>query len=108
MKSLHQDFREKSAEIGHVKAVVESGGKQRIANLTSLAGQISMFDESPLSGTEARMILNARVQMSAAALETVARRAIAGLSGQEVKASITAFRCLTPGRPRPTYRYHSL
>ena len=50
MKSLHEEFREKNAEIGHLKAVVESGGKQRVANLTRLDGQIAAFDESPLSG----------------------------------------------------------
>ena len=105
METLHQDFRESSAPIGHVKAVVESGGGQRVANLTRLDGEIATADRSPLPGSQARLILNARVQMPAAALEAIARRAIGGLSNTAVRASTTAFRCITPGRPQPTYRY---
>ena len=76
-----------------------------MANLTSLSGQVAATDESSLPGTNARLILNARVQMPAADLETIARPAIAGLSEHAVRTSTTAFRCLTPGRPQPTYRY---
>ena len=94
MESLHRDFREHNAEIGHLKAVVESAGNQRVANLTRLHGQIVTIDEFPLPGTTARLILNARVQMPATALETMARRAIASISRQAVTASTTAFRCL--------------
>ncbi len=105
MQTLHQDFRERSAEIGHVKVIVESGGSNRVTNLTSLAGEVLAVDRSPLAGASARLILNARVQMPAEDLEAVARRAIGSLSGGAVKASATTFRCLTPGRPQPTYRY---
>jgi len=105
MEFLHQEFRTSSSEIGHLKIIVESGDKQRIANLTSLNGRIIAPDTSALLGKEARLILNARVQMAASDLEAIARRAIDGISRQTVRASITAFRCLTPGRPLPTYRY---
>jgi G3E family GTPase len=105
MESLHREFRATNSQIGHLKAIVESGGRQRVANLTNLNGEIVVLDRSPLSGAQARLILNARVQMPAAALETVARQALEGLSGQALRASTTAFRCLTPGRPQPTYRY---
>jgi G3E family GTPase len=104
MESLHQAFRVSNSEIGHVKIIVESGNQQRTANLTSLNGQIAVPDQSPLPGIEAHIILNARVQMPAAELETIARRAMADFSGQSIRAAITAFRCLTPGRPQPTYR----
>ncbi len=106
MESLHREFRASSSEIGHLKAIVQSGSRQRTANLTSLNGDIIAPDRSPLSGTVAQLILNARVQMPAPDLEIIARRAIDGLSGEAVVASATTFRCLTPGRPRPTYRYH--
>ncbi len=107
MRRLHAEFRETNSEIGHLKAIVESGGQQRVANLTRLSGEVATMDESPLPGTRALLTLNARVQMPAPALETIARRAISALSGRAVAASTTAFRCLTPGRPQPTYRYHN-
>jgi G3E family GTPase len=105
LDSLHTEFRQARAEIGHVKAVVESGGEQRTANLTRLNGSIGASDDSRLAGTDARLTLNARVQIPASTLETIARSAIGRLSNTEIEASIATFRCLTPGRPQPTYRY---
>jgi hypothetical protein len=107
MESLHQEFRARNAEIGHVKVILESGNKQRTANLTSLNGHISVLDQSPLLGTEAVLILNARVQMPAEDLESIARRVLNDFSGQSMRACISDFRCLTPGRPHPTYRMNN-
>lgn len=105
LRTMHREFRASNSEIGHLKAVVESGGGQRFASLTNLQGEIAAQDNAPLPGREARLILNARVQMPATALEEVGRRAIASLSSQSLTATTTAFHCLTPGRPQPTYRY---
>lgn len=105
LESLHHEFRSSGSEIGHLKAIVESGGGSRTANLTSLNGSVTASDASPLPGTAARLTLNARIQMPAPDLEIVARRAIACLSGVSLIASTMTFRCLTPGRPQPTFRY---
>lgn len=105
MRTLHGDFRERRAPIGHVKAVVESVSEQRVANLTSLDGGIAAPDQTPLRGGQAKLILNARVQMPAAALKSIVLGAIAALSGPTVRVVATEVCCLTPGRPQPTYRY---
>lgn len=108
LESLQREFRSSGSEIGHVKAVVETGGRRRVANLTSLRGSVSALDDSPLTGTVARLVLNARVQMPAPELGLVAQRAIGSLNGPAVTACTTTFRVLTPGRPQPTFRYPRL
>jgi G3E family GTPase len=105
MAALHCTLRESRTEVGHVKIVVEAGGEQRIANLTSVHGEVLVPDRTPLRGTAATLILNARVQAAAEFLEAIVREVIAGLSGPAMRATTTEFRCLTPGRPQPTYRY---
>ncbi|MBS1857702.1 MAG: cobalamin synthesis protein P47K [Acidobacteria bacterium] len=107
MERLHRAFREHGAPVGHVKALIESGGEQRAANLTDLDGGIVTMDQTPLRGARATLILNARVQMPAGILETVARSAIHGICGRAVRTPATEFRCLTPARPEPTYRYRA-
>ena len=88
-----------------MKLVVEASGDQRTANLTNVRGGVLVPDRTPLHGTEATLILNARVQASADFLDAIVREVIARLSGPAMRASTTEFRCLTPGRPQPTYRY---
>ena len=105
MSTLHRILRESQTEIGHVKLVLQAGDEQRTANLTSVRGEVIVADCSPLRGTSATLILNARVQAAAEFLESVAREVIAGLTGPAIQATTTEFRCLTPGRPQPTYRY---
>jgi G3E family GTPase len=98
-------LRASQTEVGHVKLVVEAGGEQRTANLTNVRGEVLIPDHTPLRGVEARLILNARVQAAAEFLEAIVREVIAKLSGPAIQATTTEFRCLTPGRPQPTYRY---
>jgi G3E family GTPase len=105
MAALHKTLRASQTEVGHVKLVVEAGGEQRTANLTNVRGEVLIPDHTPLRGVEARLILNARVQAAAEFLEAIVREVIAKLSGPAIQATTTEFRCLTPGRPQPTYRY---
>lgn len=105
MAALHHTLRDSKTEVGHVKLVVEAGGQQRTANLTNVHGEVLVSDQTPLRGTEATLILNARVQAPAEFLESMVREVIARLSGLAMRALTTEFRCLTPGQPQPTYRY---
>jgi G3E family GTPase len=105
MAALHRSLRESQTEVGHVKIVVQAGAEQRTANLTNVHGEVLVPDHTPLRGTSATLILNARVQAAAEFLDSSAREVIAGLPGAAIRATTTEFRCLTPGRPQPTYRY---
>ncbi|HXK05623.1 MAG TPA: GTP-binding protein [Verrucomicrobiae bacterium] len=103
--ALHGSLRESRTEVGHVKIVVTAGEEQRTANLTNVDGAVIVPDQSALHGGRGTLILNARVQAAAEFLEAIVREAMSRLSGPSVRALTTEFRCLTPGRPQPTYRY---
>ena len=105
LERLHESLRQREAEIGHVKALLESGAEARDASLTRLDGSITGRDNSPLTGTAAKLILNIRAQMPPSVLETLTREALVRLSDDMMIASVRTLRCLMPGRPQPTYRY---
>jgi G3E family GTPase len=105
LEQLHEALRQRNAEIGHVKALLESGAEARDVGLTRLDGTIAGRNNSPLAGTAARVILNVRAQIPPSALETITRKALLRLSDDTMIASVRTLRCLMPGRPQPTYRY---
>lgn len=102
---MHSSFKERNSEIGHVKLVLASEGKQAMANLAKLDGEITYRDFDSIIGERATLILNARVQLPPDELETIIKQAIAQLEKDGVLAEIRTLRCLKPGRPNPTYRY---
>ena len=102
---LHGAFKQHNAEIGHVKLVVECDGNECTANLTRLGGEIALRGGQSLTGAQATLILNARVQMPPEKLEEIARKAFVASGEIGVSATIRTLRCLMPGRPNPTYRY---
>jgi G3E family GTPase len=105
LEHLHKALRQRNAEIGHLKAMLESGAEARDASITRLGGSITGRDHSPLAATTARLILNIRAQTPPAILEALTREALDRLSDETMVASIRTLRCLMPGRPQPTYRY---
>jgi len=105
LRYLHEAFQKCHAEIGHIKLAIESGGKECLANLTHLGGEIMIHGSEALAGMRALCILNARVQMSPPELESIVRSAVDISKENSVSATIQALQCLMPGRPNPTYRY---
>jgi hypothetical protein len=104
MKDFNLQFNEMGASVGHVKMMLESGNKYLMANLTG-KGNTFEFRGSAGNSNKARLILNARVEMSPDALEQIVRKTLdANLEGN-LKAKTIAFRCLSPGRPNPTFRF---
>jgi Ni2+-binding GTPase involved in maturation of urease and hydrogenase len=105
MERLHTGFKKRGSEIGHVKLLIRSGGKECTANLTRLGGKISITGEPAFNGGKAQLILNARVQMPPSELETLVRDVLDNSGDRHVKTATCALRCLMPGRPDPTHRY---
>ena len=44
--------------------------------------------------------------MTPDALEQIVRETLDANSNHNLKSKIVAFRCLSPGRPKPTYRFN--
>jgi len=105
LNRMHSAFKDRRAEIGHVKLALDCDGGAGTANLTRLGGEITFRDFDSLAGERASVILNARVQMPPHELETIVRKAVAWLEKDGVSAEIRTLRCLMPGRPNPTHRY---
>ncbi len=104
MQNLSIRFDSMKASVGHVKILLESGENYMIGNLTGLNETLS-FRSSAGTSSEARLTLNARVEMSPEALEEIVRKTLDATKGTQIRKKIIAIRCLSPGRPNPTFRF---
>lgn len=104
MQNLSHQFDSMKASVGHVKILIESGENYRIGNLTGLNDTLN-FRSSAGTSSEARLTLNARVEMSPEALEELVRKTVNATKGKNLRKKIVALRCLSPGRPNPTFRF---
>jgi Ni2+-binding GTPase involved in maturation of urease and hydrogenase len=105
LRDLGRQFDEAAAAVGHVKLLLEVGDACVIGNLTGTRDTAGLRGDAP-TGAEAKLTLNARVQMPPERLEALVREAIASASRRAgVTVVPVAWRCLSPGRPNPTHRY---
>jgi len=104
MQHLSQEFDSRKASVGHVKMILEAGDDFLMANLTGLNNTLN-FRGSAGTSSEARLTLNARVEMPPEELEQIVRKALAAISKANLKSRIIALRSLSPGRPNPTFRF---
>jgi hypothetical protein len=103
LSSLSQQFDSMEASVGHVKMMLEAGTHYLLGNLTGNEDTIN-FRGSVGIGTEARLTLNARVEMSPEVLELMILDTLKATRGS-LDTKILALRCLSPGRPEPTFRF---
>lgn len=101
---LSQQFDRLGSSVGHVKIMLESGENYLIGNLTGL-GETLNFRGSAGIGAKARITLNARVEMSSEVLEQIIRKTLNANTKGNLTSKIVALRCLSPGRPEPTFRF---
>ena len=104
MQDLSQQFDSCKASVGHVKFILEAGDNYLTGNLTGLINTLN-FRGSAGTSSEARLTLNARVEMTPEDLEQIIRKTLVGRATENIKAKIVALRCLSPGRPNPTFRF---
>ncbi len=103
LQKLSQHFDNEKNSVGHVKLMLEVGTNFLTGNLTGLAETLS-FKGSAGSGTEALLTLNARVEMSPDKLDRIIREKLTETQS-DLLLKILAWKCLSPGRPDPTFRY---
>ena len=104
MQDFSNQFDTMKAFVGHVKMMLESGESYLIGNLTGKVDTLN-FRGSAGKGTNARLTFNARVEMTPEALEDIVRNTIQAHTSENLKANIVTLRCLSPGRPNPTFRF---
>jgi hypothetical protein len=104
MQSLSKQFDAMGASVGHVKILVESGDKYIVSNLTGQNSTLT-FRQSAGTSDGARLTVNARVEMTPETLEKIVNSTLQEISGTAVIQKVVAHRCLSPGRPNPTFRF---
>ncbi|NWJ51073.1 MAG: cobalamin synthesis protein P47K [Bacteroidetes bacterium] len=104
MQDFSRQFDEMKAYVGHVKIVLESGEDYLIGNVTG-KGDTLNFRGSAGTGSKARLTLNARVEMNPDTLEQIVRNTLNTKMTNNLTAKIVTLRCLSPGRPNPTFRF---
>ncbi len=104
MLSLSNQFDSLNASVGHVKILVESCDKYIVSNLTGKIGTLTLRQSAGVSDN-ARLTLNARVEMSPDKLENIVKTTLVEITGDTITHKIVALRSLSPGRPNPTYRF---
>lgn len=104
MQSLSKQFDAMGAPVGHVKILIESDDKYIASNLTGQNSTLT-FRHSAGTGNRARLTLNARVEMSPDSLENIVKTTLGEITGSTISQKLVAQRCLSPGRPNPTFRF---
>lgn len=104
MKGLAQRFEREKAAIGHLKILLQNSDSYTVSNLTGSNQGITL--RGSLSNSDyAKITINARVQMNPEGLEEAVEEEIRQLCNGNICYEKLASRCLSPGRPNPTFRY---
>ena len=102
-------LRERNGGIGHLKLAATSRDRSIWANLTSLGSEPSLGGPSMGDLSEATLLVNARVQMEPAELESLVREAVAVAAGEAgVESEFTELECFSPSYPNPPYLVRTL
>ena len=99
-------FKQRNAEVAHVKLFLTSAETGLVGNLTSTRGMPFILVNGKVGpeSDNALLILNARVQMSPADLRHCVEECLAGLAALNVQSETINIDCFSPGRPMPTHR----
>lgn len=104
LRELSNRFDTLKAAVGHVKLFVKSGDLYLIGNLTEKKESLNIRGSAGI-GNEAKLIINARVEMTPSELKNIVSESVSEVCGQEITHKVEASKCLKPGRPNPTHRY---
>ena len=107
--ALSEVFADREQAVGHLKILMSDEEKEKfaLANLTGGSDAIRFRGEE-VKGSEAHLIVNARVQTSPEELETTVFDTLRRVCGDAVTYTVERYECLMPGRPDPTYRYNKI
>jgi Ni2+-binding GTPase involved in maturation of urease and hydrogenase len=104
--SLHERLASEEAEVAHLKVIGFADGAFGVANLVASGTQPELSLPCRAQVRELELIVNARVALDPAILESHVRRAVEeACSGCNVISKFGKTQSFRPGRPTPTHRY---
>ncbi len=95
-------FDARETGIGHVKILIENEKNFSVGNLTGKKNTLMYRGEAGV-GNEAKLTINARVNMEPTSLEKMVKDVISLTLGR-VKMKTLSFNCFSPAYPEPTYK----
>lgn len=104
MHTLAMRFDNEKAAVGHVKIFIENEKDYLIGNMTGGEETISRRGSVRNGGT-VKLTMNARVQMDPDKLNLIINEGILKICDDSIHETLLESKCLSPGRPNPTYRY---
>ena len=103
LEGIASALRLRKAAVGHIKALVESGGVSAKLSLTAADAELPRVP--PLAGPRVALGLNARAQIPAADLRQIVHEALAGAAAERgFLYELEEEAAFHPGEPRPTHR----
>ena len=101
---LRDRFKIEKCEIGHLKFVFTSAGQSMWANLTHLAAELGIGGEKLDKLSRGTLIINARVRLEPADLETFVRDSLSEISNEmAVQSEVDDLQCFSPAYPEPPH-----
>lgn len=104
MHNFAMRFESEKAVVGHVKLFIENEKDYLIGNMTGGRRDYSRRGSVKNGGT-VKLTVNARVQMDPDKLNLIINEEILKICDDPIHESLLESKCLSPGRPNPTYRY---
>lgn len=102
---LRESLADANAEVAHLKAIGLWEGFYGVANLVSSDSAPELSLPSRCEATKAELVVNARVAIDPAVLETHVCRAVSAATGSlDIAAVFREIQSFRPGRPTPTHR----
>lgn len=106
--ALAEEFDAAALSVAHVKIRLEAGGRSILGNITGKKHTVQLRNSAG-RGAEALLTVNARVETAPPTLLNLVQRILQEqCAAAGVKYDIAAAKCLSPGRPDPTYRYDNV
>jgi len=103
LEKIDAALRSQHITVGHVKALLDTGGRMWIGNIVHELGGVSVRQaQGEAAGTENRLTVNARVGCPPEVLSKLVEEAMKSMPGATLP--VNNLHCLKPGRPNPTHR----
>jgi Ni2+-binding GTPase involved in maturation of urease and hydrogenase len=104
---LGQKIKDMDAAVGHIKIMLDATADYIIGNLTGTIETLNLRGSAG-TGNEARLIINARVELAPEVLDQVVRETLIEITLDSIAVQVKAWQCLSPGYPKPSHRYTSI
>lgn len=104
LNDLSKKFDDGKSSVGHLKMILEAGKSYLVGNLTGKGNTLNIRGSAGISAN-ARLTLNARVELKPEILEKIVRKSLERNANGKIAVKFVALRSLSPGRPNPTFRF---